>query len=86
MMSMAERDPLSDHQPAFSAPLDKCPYCPAATKGVHSSGGFAPPSAHAIYAGLLSHPAVVVQTECKRRIASERAHGKRGPPADKSFA
>ncbi len=80
MMSMAERDRLSSREPGLSAPLEKCPYCPAAILRIHHSVDFAPPSAQAIYAGLAAHPARLVQTECKRRISRNRAHGKRGPP------
>jgi len=80
MLSMAERDRLSSRESGFSAPAEKCAYCPAGILSVHRSVDFAPPSAQAIYAGLAAHPAGLVQTECKRRISRNRAHGKRGPP------
>lgn len=81
MMSMAERNRIFGTKPEFSAPLEKCPYCPAAILSNHRSADFVPPSRHMIYAGLVSHPAVVVQAECQQRISRDRAHGKRGPPA-----
>lgn len=80
MMSMAERSRLSSHPSEFSAPSEKCPYCPAAILSVHRSVGFVPPSGQVIYAGLVSHPAGIVQAECQGRISRDRAHGKRGPP------
>ncbi len=80
MMSMAERSGLLSDQSGFSAPLERCPYNPPALLSIHHSVGFVPPSGHAIYAGLVSHPSGVVQTECKRRISLDRARGKRGPP------
>jgi hypothetical protein len=80
MMSMAERDRLESHESAFSAPLDKCPYCPAAILSIHHPVGFVPPARQVIYAGLASHPAGVAQAECKRRISRDRARSKRGPP------
>jgi hypothetical protein len=81
MMSMAERNRLESHESAFSAPLEKCPYCPAAILSIHHPAGFVPPSEQVIYAGLAGHPAGVAQAECKRRISADRARGKRGPPA-----
>jgi len=81
MMSMAGRNQLESHEAAFSAPSEKCPYCPAAILSLHHSVGFVPPTRQAIYAGLASHPAGVEQTECKRRISRDRARSKRGPPA-----
>jgi len=80
MMSMTERARLSNHTPTFSAPPEKCPYCPSAIPNIHPSGSFVLPIGRMIYAGLFSHAAIVVQVECRRRIARDRAHGKRGPP------
>jgi len=80
MMSMAERNQLESRESAFSAPLEKCPYCPAAILSIHHSVGFVPPTRHVIYAGLAGHPAGVEQAECKRRISRDRARSKRGPP------
>ena len=81
VMSMAERNRLFSDKSGFSAPLEKCPYCPAAILSIHHFADFVPPSGQVTYAGLVSHPARVVQAECKRPISRDRAHGKRGPPA-----
>jgi len=80
MMDMADRNQVSSAKPIFSAPPAKCPYCPAAILSSHRSVDYMPPSKNMIYAGLVSHPAGVVQTECQQRISRYRAHGKRGPP------
>jgi len=80
MMSMAEGNRPLSAKPEFSAPPEKCPYCPAAILRGHRSADFVPPSRHMIYAGLVSHPAGAVQVECHQRISRDRAHGKRGPP------
>jgi hypothetical protein len=80
-MSMAERNQLLSHESRFSAPPEKCPYCPAAILNIHHSVNFVPPTGQVIYAGLVSHPAGVVQAECKRRISRDRSHGKRGRPS-----
>lgn len=63
-----------------TAPMEKCPYSPAALVGAIERTVFAPPVAQAIYAGVVAHPAVVAQTESRQRMARERARGKRGPP------
>jgi len=81
MMSMAERNQLLGDKPGFSAPLDKCPYSPVAILGIRHPINFMPNSGQTIYAGLVSHPTGVAQTECKLRIAHDKARGKRGPPA-----
>jgi hypothetical protein len=80
-MSLADRDKPMDHQPSFSAPLDKCPYCPAVAVGIHQPIKFSPSSEYAIYSDELSHPTAIAQTLCKLRIARDRARGQRGPPA-----
>jgi hypothetical protein len=80
-MSAAEVDQVLSHRSGFSAPFEKCSYCPAAILRIHHSINDLPPSAQVIYAGLASHPAGAVQTECMLRISRDRAYGKRGPPA-----
>jgi hypothetical protein len=80
IMGMGERAQLANLDPQFQAPLEKCPYCPAAVAIVHGDT-FVPPPAQAIFAGLTSHPAVVAQTESNLRISRSRSHHKRGPPA-----
>jgi len=79
MMNMGERAQLSTHTPQFTAPAEKCPYCPTAVVIV-SIKGFAPPKAQAVFAGLVAHPAVFAQTESRLRISQIRSRQKRGPP------
>jgi hypothetical protein len=81
MMSMAQRNRAQREEPGFMAPLERCPYCPATVLGAHHAVDFRPSPGQVIYAGLVSHPTGVAQTECKLRIARDRACGKRGPPA-----
>jgi hypothetical protein len=83
-MAAGEQSTLSQNVPAFSAPTEKCPYCPASVAIVHGSV-FAPPVAQAIYAGLIAHPAVVPQTESKLQISRSRSRQKRGPPSSISL-
>jgi len=80
MMSMAERDRMLRPEPGFSAPMEKCPYCPAAMLRLHHSVDFVPPSGSVTHAGMLSHPAGTSQAAWSLRISRDRAHGKRGPP------
>jgi hypothetical protein len=75
-----ERAKFSQDAQAFSAPTEKCPYCPASIAIVHGDA-FVPHAAQAVYAGLIAHPAVVAQTESKMRISCARSRQKRGPPA-----
>lgn len=58
---------------------EKCPYCPSFLTTSHPNL-LAPPSAHSVFAQLLSHSAVVDQVRCRARIALDRARQKRGPP------
>ena len=80
VLSAGERAELSQHDPAFSAPAQRCPYCPASVVAVHGDS-FAVSTAKAVYAGLIAHPAVVAQTESKLHISRSRSRQKRGPPA-----
>jgi len=79
MMSMSERSQLASHDPQFRAPVEKCPYCPAAVVASHSNP-LAAPTSQAIFAEIVSHPALAAQTESKWRIARDRSRQKRGPP------
>lgn len=64
----------------FRAPVDRCPYSPGLTSAVRPSQAILS-TGDAIYAGLISHPAVVAQTQSKWRIARDRSRLKRGPPS-----
>jgi hypothetical protein len=79
-MSLGERAQSGDRTPQFGAPVEKCPYCPAAIAVVHGDT-FGPPPSQAIFAGLIAHPVVAAQTESKLRISRNRSRQKRGPPA-----
>jgi hypothetical protein len=59
---------------------EKCPYAPAALTASHLSV-FAPPANDAVFAGLISHPAVHAQTAARYRISFDRSRQKRGPPS-----
>jgi hypothetical protein len=77
--TMGAGEKAAQDAPAFCAPTEKCPYCPASIAIIHGNV-FAPPMAQAIYAGLIAHPAVVPQTESKLQISRSRSRQKRGPP------
>ena len=79
MMSMAERSQLASRDPQFEAPAEKCPYLPTDIAVVRGKA-FVPPTAQAVFAGLVAHPAVAAQTESKLRISRNRSREKRGPP------
>lgn len=70
-------------QTQFTIAPEKCPYAPASL-AISLRDSYALPSANAIYAELLAHPAVVAQTEAKLIISRSRSRQKRGPP--KSFS
>jgi len=69
--------------PSFNGSPEKCPYFPRSIAVVH--GAFSVPTAQAVYAGLIAHPAVAAQTESKLRISLGRARQKRGPPVASSL-
>jgi len=59
-----------------------CPYFPQSGVAVDvQQPATAPSATSAIYADLVSHPAVHAQTEARGRIAFDRSRQKRGPPA-----
>jgi len=57
-----------------------CPYFPATTSVPGHSNTVLPKDSQAIFASLLSHPAVQAQTEARYRVSFSRSHQKRGPP------
>jgi hypothetical protein len=70
----------ADNTPRFNAPVERCPYAPASiVVAHHSDPGLAP--SDAIFAALVSHPAVHAQLHSKQRIARDRSRDKRGPPS-----
>jgi hypothetical protein len=76
MSEMAGQQP-SGH--AISVMTEKCPYAPAVAPVLHLTA-FAPPSDAAVFAQVVSHPAIHAQTEARYRISFDRARQKRGPP------
>jgi hypothetical protein len=70
----------TSHDLRLGAPVEKCPYAPRAFTVVHPQP-YTIATADAVYASLVSHPAVLAQTESKWRIARDRARQKRGPPS-----
>jgi hypothetical protein len=57
----------------------KCPLFQHTDEAAHIQG-YTPSESIAIFAGLLSHPAMSAQTEAGYRISFHRARQKRGPP------
>jgi len=80
LVNMAEHAEAAQHGVYFTAPAEKCAYCPSAVAAAHPSLLAAGISA-AVYASLVSHPVGDAQTESKRRISHDRSRQKRGPPA-----
>jgi hypothetical protein len=71
---------VAGHAPVLSAPVEKCPYCPASVM-VNASDRLAASSLQDVFSVLVAHPAGVVQTESKLRVSLGRSRQKRGPPA-----
>jgi hypothetical protein len=84
MGNMADRANLTQSARQFTAPAEKCPYCPSALVATHSEL-LALPVASAVFASLVSHPAGVAQTELMWRISRDRSRQKRGPPVSSSL-
>lgn len=58
-----------------------CPAYPAVVTPVRH-GDLSFHTASLIFAGIVSHPAIKVQTEARARVALDRARQKRGPPTE----
>ena len=76
---------MGNMQPAapgtfLTATPQRCPYCPAAVTQLRH-GDLALHAAPLIFAGVLSHPSVKIQTLARARVALDRSRHKRGPPA-----
>ena len=59
----------------------RCPAYPAAVTPVRH-GDLSFHAASLIFAEIVSHPAIKLQTEARARVALDLARQKRGPPAD----
>jgi hypothetical protein len=68
----------------FSAPVEKCPYYPAAVATLHPTL-FSPPINRVIFVGLVGSPAESVQAESKLYVSPDGSHQKRGPPVVSSL-
>jgi len=69
--------------PTVSLPQTKCPQFPKML-GVTSHGRLGFSTSTAVFAGIVSHPALSPQTQSNYRVSLLRSHQKRGPPP--SFA
>lgn len=80
MMNMGDRSRAALPGIVFDAMHERCPYYPGLAAAVHAEV-LAVPVSEAMFAGLVSHPTGVAQTESKRRISRDRSRQKRGPPS-----
>jgi hypothetical protein len=76
----AEDDQNSSSGTVVKAIRHACPSFPGATTLTDHSKTALPKDSQAIFATLLSHPAVQAQTEARYRVSFSRSHQKRGPP------
>jgi hypothetical protein len=79
-MGAMGRSAASSNGPVLRSPMDHCPYFPGVTTGIQTAWTTLPVQG-GIYAGLVSHPAVVAQTQSMWRISRDRSRQKRGPPS-----
>src|ERR1035438_9454472 len=70
----------SSSEPAFRAVRATCPYFPSSGAVPRYPGAAKPEASPAIFACLVSHPAIHAQGEARYRISFNRTHQKRGPP------
>jgi len=80
MMNMADRQNALDKGTWIGSPLEKCPYCPSSVAVSHHNLIAVELSVRSCEP-LFAHPAGLVQTESKWRIARDRSRQKRGPPS-----
>jgi hypothetical protein len=78
MTAMQEQQESS--VPALRTLRATCPYCPSSGAMTEYSGAAEPEASPAIFASIVSHPAVHAQCEARYRISFTRTHQKRGPP------
>jgi len=73
--------PTESSGPNLSATPQCCPAYPAVvTSARHGDLSFQ--TASLIFAEIVSHPALKLQTEARARVALDRSRQKRGPPTD----
>jgi hypothetical protein len=71
----------SSSKPSFSSIPQRCPGFPAVVTPVRH-GDLSLPSASLIFAEIVSHPSVKLQTQARARVALDRSRQKRGPPSN----
>jgi len=70
----------SQSMPAFSGAGMKCPLLPRVmASSSHRQVGLS--TSAAVFAEIVSHPAVSPQSQCNYRVSLGRSHHKRGPPS-----
>jgi hypothetical protein len=67
--------------PAIRPGFSRCPSYPVATYPSSESKLAPATNSQAIFASIVSHPAVQAQTEARHRVSFSRSRQKRGPPA-----
>ena len=77
---MTEHAGASKQGIQIGALAQKCPYLPKAVAATHPNL-LAPGTSAAVFAGIVSHPTGIAQSESKRRISCDRSRQKRGPPS-----
>lgn len=77
----AMKDDQSDSSTGLSLQTDRCALFPGVQSIPSGPRTSLPGVAPAIFAALISHPAVCAQTEALCRMSYSRAGQKRGPPA-----
>jgi hypothetical protein len=77
---MTEHAGASNREIQIGAQAQKCPYSPKAVAATHPNL-LATGTSSAVFAGIVSHPTGIAQTESKRRISCDRSRQKRGPPS-----
>jgi|SRR5579871_2578215 len=78
--AMNSPSPDSSPEPVLRAVRSICPYFPSAGTVPAYQGPAKLEASSAIFAALISHPAVHAQGEARARISCTRTHQKRGPP------
>ncbi len=79
-MPMAERAASASQAPAWTSPLQRCPYCPASITAGHHVDAVWLRGGSAAHFGFRAVAGPVVQAQCAHRLARERSRHKRGPP------
>lgn len=81
--TMAEKGQAAatETAPRWTAPADRCPFCPASLVSAHRHEALAVPPAQAHDGEISSYPAGLLQAESRYRLSQDRSRQKRGPPS-----